>query len=291
MVELLCAMLLGTVIAGSSIAILSAEINSYQQELALTEARRRGQMVIQILRLPVENATLGIPASPTEYKGSFSIGKASLPSVSYWEGPVSVSGNELRLVYAMPTSIVNETGAVPTYPSEDRYIRLSSTPQTGQVSPWSGVGASGTRSWVVFAPSRYPFLVTGLNNRTLALRSHAPSWVPHNASLHYLRAMRAVTLRFPGQEPSFYTEDVSTGSGLQERVNGIAGFKAGYDRDSHILTIHVLSRGGKRSEGLISPSSLPGWPGSVGNEDRHFRLVVSTWTCKVRNGGAENKSL
>jgi hypothetical protein len=103
--------------------------------------------------------------------------------------------------------------------------------------------------------------------------------------------MRAFALRFPGQEPSFYTEDVSSGAGLQERVAGIAGFQPEFNKDSSVLTIHVLSRGGKRSERILSPSSLPGWTGTVALEDRHYRLFVSTWTCKVRNRGAETLSL
>jgi len=242
-------------------------------------------MVLQILRLPAENAGLGIPSSSEAFKSSLCIGKASLPAVSFWQGPVSISGNELRLVYAIPTSTVNEAPATETMPSEDRSIRLSALPQAGQVEAWSGVGPSKTRSWVVFAPSPCPFLVTTLSNRTLSVRSASSSWIPHNASLHYLRSMRATALRFTGQEPAFYTEDMSTGSGLQERVLGIAGFKAEFEPTGRQLSIHVLSRGGKRHSGMVSPSVLPGWPGPVSSEDRHYVLAVTSWSCRIRNGG------
>jgi hypothetical protein len=285
LVELLCAILLGSVIAGSAIGILAGCIQSYEQALALTEARRRGEMVLQILRLPVENTGLGIPSTPEAFKSSLCIGKASLTAISNWQGPVSISGNELRLVYAIPTSTVNEAPATETMPSEDRSLRLSALPQAGQVEPWSGVGPSKTRSWVIFAPSPCPFLVTALSKGTLSVRSAATSWIPHNGTLHYLRGMRAIALRFPGQEPAFYTEDMSTGSGLQERVLGITGLKAEFEPATRQLSIRVLSRGGKRHTGMVSPSILPGWPGPVSSEDRHYVLAVTSWSCRIRNGG------
>jgi hypothetical protein len=172
--------------------VLSGCIQSYEQVLALTEARRRGKMVLQILRLPAENAGLGIPFDPAVYKSALCIGKTTIPALYGWNGPVSVQGSELRLVYAVPTSTVNEALALETSPSEDCTIRLSAAPQVGQVEAWSGVGPSKTRSWVVFAPSPYPFLVTDLSNQALSVRSARPSWIPHEGSLSYLRALRAL---------------------------------------------------------------------------------------------------
>lgn len=242
-------------------------------------------MVLQILRLPVENAGLGIPFDPTAYQSAFSIGKASIPALSGWSGPVSVQGNELRLVYAVPTSTVNESLSTETMPSEDRTIRLSSSPQASQVEAWSGVGPSRTRSWVVIAPSPCPFLVTGLSNQALSVRSARPSWIPHESSLSYLRALRALVVIIPGQEPAFCTEDVTTGSGLQERVLGIAGFKPEFDPETAILSLKVLSRGGKRHSKTVSPAILAGWPDPIPEGERHYVLSVSTWTCRIRNGG------
>lgn len=285
LVELLCTLLLSSVIAGSAIAVLSGSIRAYEQILALTEARRRGQMVLQMLRLPVENASLGVPSDEEMFKAAFLIGQATAPGVSTWNGPVSISGSELRLVYAVPTTTVNASTATETFASEDRSVRLSAFPQSGQVQAWSGFGPSTTRSWVVFPPSPFPFLVTRLANQTLSVRSSSPSWIPHNTPLHYLRAMRALSVCLPGQEPAFCTEDVSTGSGLQERVLGIAGFKPVYDPQARTLCLSVLSRGGKRRPEKISPSSLPGWPGPITDEDRHYVLAVTSWTCRIRNGG------
>jgi len=285
LIELLCAMLLGSIIAGSAIGILAGCIQSYEQVLALTEARRRGEMVLQILRLPAENAGLGIPFDPAGYKSALRIGKTTIPALYGWSGPASVQGNELRLVYAVPTSTVNEALATETMPSEDRVIRLSSSPQAGQVEAWTGVGPSKTRSWVVFAPSPNPFLVTSLSNQALSVRSARSSWIAHGSSLSYLRALRALVVSFPGQEPAFCTEDMTTGSGLQERVLGISGFKAEFDTETRILTLRVLSRGGKRHPKVISPDNLPGWPYAISEENRHYVLSVSTWTCRIRNGG------
>lgn len=285
LVELLCALLFGSVIAGSAIAILSGCIQSYEQVLALSEARRRGVMVLQILRLPVENAGLGIPFDPAGFLYALCIGKTTIPALHGWNGPVSLQGDELRLVYAVPTSTVNEAPATETNPSEDSYIRLSSSPQAGQIEAWSGVGSSRTRSWVLFPPSPYPFLVTSLSNQTLSVRSSKPSWIPHEGSLSYLRALRALVVSSSGQEPVFCTEDMTTGSGLQERVLGISGFKAEFDPDTGILSLRVLSRGGKRHTGMISPATLQGWPVTITKENRHYVLCVSTWTCRVRNGG------
>lgn len=285
LVELLCALLLGSVIAGSAVAVLSGCIQSYEQVLALSEARRRGEMVLQILRLPAENAGLGIPFDTAGYQSALCIGKTTIPALYGWNGPVSVQGDELRLVYAVPTSTVNEGLATETMPSEDRTIRLSDMPQAGQVEAWSGVGPSKTRSWVIFTPFPCPFLVTSLSNQVLSVRSARPSWIAHGSSLSYLRALRALVVSIPGQEPAFCTEDMTTGSGLQERVLGISGFKAEFDPGTHILCLRVLSRGGKRHSRMISPATLHGWPGTITEENRHYVLSVSTWTCRVRNGG------
>jgi len=285
LVELLCAVFLSSTIMATCLAILSGSIQSCEQSLALSEARHRGEMVLQILRLPVENAGLGLPSEPQAFRQSLAVGSATLGSVNSWQGPVSVSGNELRLVYAVPTFNLNQSPPVETLPSEDATATLSLVPQAGQVTPWSGVGPAGTRSWVAFAPSSCPFLVTGLTNRSLRLRSSAPSWIPHNASLHYLRAMRALVVRAPGSEPAFCTEDMTTGSGLQERVIGVAAFRARFDPSTRMLALAVLSRGGRRHERAAHSGSLPGWPEPLLEEDRHYTLAVTTWSCLVRNGG------
>ena len=285
LVELLCALFLASIIMGTSIATLSGSIKSYEESLALSEARHRGEMVLQILRLPFENAGLGIPSDSLAFRLSLTIGSATLSSLNSWQGPVSVSGNELRLVYAVPTSNLNQSPSVETCPSEDATVTLSLAPQAGQVTPWSGVGPAGTRAWVVFAPSSCPFLVTALSNKTLRLRSSVPSWIPHNASLHYLRAIRALVVRAPGAEPAFCTEDMTTGSGLQERVLGIAAFRARFDPSTNILGLEVLSRGGRRHAQVVHSVSLPGWPEPLLEEDRYYTLAVTTWSCLVRNGG------
>lgn len=285
LVEILCAVFLASIIMATCFAILSGSIMSCERSLALSEARHRGEMVFQVLRLPVENAGFGIPSNLETFRQSLAVGSAILSGVNSWQGPVSVSGNELRLVYAVPTSNLNQSPSVETSPSEDMTVTLSSTPQAGQVTPWSGVGPAGTRSWVAFAPSSCPFLVTGLTNRSLRLRSSAPSWIPHNASLHYLRAMRALVVRAPGSEPAFCTEDLTTGSGLQERVLGVAAFRARFDPSTKILDLAVLSRGGKRHERTVHSGSLPAWPEPLSEEDRHYALAVTAWSCLVRNGG------
>lgn len=285
LIELLCAVFLASIILGTCLSILSGSIKACEQSLALSEARHRGEMVLQILRLPVENAGLGLPSAPLAFRQSLAIGSATLGSLNSWQGPVSVSGNELRLVYAVPTSNLNQSPPVETSPSEDATVTLSLSPQAGQVTPWPGVGPAGTRSWVAFAPSSRPFLVTGLSNRTIRLRSAAPSWIPHNASLHYLRAMRALVVRMPVSEPAFCTEDMSTGSGLQERVSGVAAFRPRFDPSSRILYLAVLSRGGRRHARAVYSSSPAGWPEPVLEEDRHYTLAVTTWSCLVRNGG------
>ncbi len=284
LVEILCAMLLGTVIMGASLGLLSGCIKSYEQTLALTQARRRGEMVVQILRLPVENAGLGIPSNEQEYRTALSIDKVSLPALIGWNAPVSVSGNELRLVYTLPTTIVNEAEATETMPSEDRNVLLSIVPTAGQIEAAPLSGTTQTRSWIVFPPSPIPFLANSLNNRNLAVRSAMPSWIAHNARLHYLRGIRALVTSSSGKDPAFCTEDVTSGAGLQERVPGIPAIRFVFDPASQVLSTMVLSMGGNRQDFLVSPSSLPGWPDSIPQENRHYRLAVTTWTCRVRNG-------
>jgi len=285
LVELLCVLLLDSVIAGSAIAVLVGSIKAYEQILALTEARRRGQMALQILRLPVENAGLGIPSNAEDFRAAIQIGQARVTDLSLWNGPVSTDGNEIRLVYAVPTSTVNSSPATETMPSDDRSVRLSNPPQSGQVQSWSGLGPAKTRSWVVFPPSPCPFLVTNLANQTLSVRSSSRSWIPHNSRLHYIRAIRALVVRLPDQAPAFCTEDISTGSGLQERVVGVPAFRPVYDPRTRTLCLTILSRGGERRSRMISPAFLAGWPDRIDDEDRHYVLAVTRWTCRIRNGG------
>jgi len=52
-----------------------------------------------------------------------------------------------------------------------------------------------------------------------------------------------------------------------------------------MLTLAVLSRGGRRHERAAHSGSLPGWPEPLLEEDRHYTLAVTTWSCLVRNGG------
>lgn len=283
LVELLCSLLLCTAIAGAAIGVLSGCIQSYERVLALAEARRRGQSVLQILRLPVENASLGLPTKAEEFIASLSVGKAALAAVNGWEGPVSVAGGELRLLYAVPTTIVNEGLAAETSSSRDRAVKLSVPVTDGQVQAWSGFGPTMTKSWVLFPPSGVPFLVKDLSNRTLSVRSSTPSCIFHNARLHYLRGIRARVV-VSGQEPAFCTEDVTSGSGLQERVLGVSGFLPSFDPVNRTLTLTVLSRGGRRHPDSVSPASLPGWPEPIEDEDRRYVLSVTSRTWRIRNG-------
>ncbi len=241
-------------------------------------------MVLQILRLPVENASLGLPSEGEKFRASLSVGKAALVAVNGWEGPVSVAGGELRLLYAVPTTTVNEGLAAETSSSQDRAVKLSAPVTDGQVQAWTGIGPTVTKSWVLFPPSGVPFLVKGLSNRTLSVRSSTSSCVFHNARLHYLRGIRARVVLVPGQEPAFCTEDLTSGSGLQERVLGIAGFLPSFDAVNRTLTLTVLSRGGRRHPDAVSPACLPGWPERIEDEDRAYVLSVTSRTWRIRNG-------
>lgn len=286
LVELLCALLLGSAVIGAALAVLAGSIRSYEQVLALSEARRRGQMALQLFVYAIENAGLGIPGETVSFRDSLSVGTASLNSLLGWEGPVSTSGNELRLVYAVPTNLVNASLSTETLPSADRSVRLSGPVPEAQIQAWSGFGPTSTRSWVLFPPSEVPFLVRRVTNQTLIVRSSRPSWIASNARLHFLRALRARVISLPGQEPVLCTEDLTSGSGLQERVIGIVGFRPEYDPQTRTLTLAVLSRGGRRHPNSVSPTFLAGWPGRISDEDRCYVLAVSSRAWRIRNGGA-----
>ncbi len=286
LVELLCALLLGSAVMGAALSVLAGSIRSYEQVLALSEARRRGQMALQLFVYAIENAALGLPGETASFRDSLVIGTGSLSSILGWEGPVSTNGEELRLVYAVPTTLENASHSTETLPSADRSVRLSGPIPEGQIQAWSGFGPTSTRSWVLFPPSGIPFLVRQVSNQTLSLRSSRPSWIASGARLHFLRALRARIVSIPGQEPVLCTEDLTSGSGLQERVIGITGFRPEYDPQNRTLTITVLSRGGRRCSGAFSPAFIAGWPGRIPEEDRRYVLAVSSRAWRIRNGGA-----
>ena len=73
LVEMLIALLLGTVIAGAVVTVLVVYVYNFEQTDDITAARQRGEMVLSILEGPVLHAGLGMPNTSPDFYDSFKV--------------------------------------------------------------------------------------------------------------------------------------------------------------------------------------------------------------------------
>jgi hypothetical protein len=276
LVELLVAAMIVAAAGGGAVSALYAFFNLIWRLEDMATAYQRGEMVFSILERAIFHAGLGMPYEVSEFQNAFKI-NATYPKVASWDGPVSVKNGRLRLVYAVSTSCAAKG---PYDVTSDTLIRAQFEKDLPLDQVLAGKGnANNLKSWVTFTTLGQPFFVERIiDSKTLDLKSSKASRIAKNDKLCLVRAIEAYAgFGF------FYMEDVTVGSGYQPVVEGVAGAWFEYDNDRGILTVALLCRGAKRYNREVTAKKPPLWEAEISGEDRHYRLIATKKTWRIRN--------
>jgi hypothetical protein len=119
------------IVLGMTGSLLGGFYNMFEASEDQSSARMRAQDVFNILSTPIQNAGIGVPSADLEHAFTFT-GVDSLPKVEFgmltWPAPLSIasgdnqpfddlSGNQLRVVYGVPTGIKHIGAEIPPEPS------------------------------------------------------------------------------------------------------------------------------------------------------------------------------
>ena len=305
LVELLISVVIVGIIGGAAASLLYSYIGSFEQTSDYVTARQRGESVLAILERPVLHASLGIPESPdlvatsmdyvtkadTVFQKAFTDSGGG-PIINTWYHPVvtaspdrSLEGAELRIVYAMPSGVVQKSGV---YVSDASTFSLDLSGSGAPLVDVTAPSRAQLDSWITFPTLGFPLYVSG--GTTTEPRVQRPSsntnsgFIAAYDELMYIRALRAfITTDSNGS--FFATEDLTAGSGSQKRIEGVRKLNFRFDPFTGVLNVSVLSQGNKRYTSEVV-QSLVGWPASadaITSEDRHYRLAVTSAAWRLRN--------
>jgi len=300
LVELLVAVLVGTILLGAAVGAIYGFVLHFERTDELTSAQQRGQMVLSLLREPVLSSGYGMPASPDVYRAAFAVQTSLdvLPAWANWEGPLSsaADGGRADALLRSVSAVTTGTGATAetTLSAGTTVVPLRGTPSGLEAG--AGTGWTRPSNWAVFGAmqaSQRPARVTAVGAGSVTLRGPGTGYtVPWNDTLYALRVLSARSSN--GQ----FLTNLYDGAGEQPRVEGIADFRArivtvsrtaadGTPLLERVVTVHVLARGGARHDAEATTTCPVGWPSAywaeVSSEDRHYRLTAVSQTWRVRN--------
>lgn len=304
LVELLISVVIVGIIGGAAASLLYSYIGSFEQTSDYVTARQRGESVLAILERPILHASLGIPESPdlvatsmdyvtkadSVFQKAFT-DSAGGPIINTWYHPVvtsspdrSLEGAELRIVYAMPSGVVQKSGVFVNDASIVSLDLSGSAPLVDVAAP----SRLQLDSWITFPTLGFPLYVSGGTTTKPTVQRPSSNttsgFIAAYDELMYIRALRAfITTDSNGS--FFATEDLTAGSGSQKRIEGVRKLNFRFDPFSGVLNVSVLSQGNKRYSSEVV-QSLVGWTASadaITSEDRHFRLAVTSAAWRLRN--------
>lgn len=302
LVELLIAMLITGIVAGSAITVFFVFIFHFEQTDELTTAQQNGEMVLTILRNPVLHAGLAIPSA--DWGDVFSPDlKPTSPLTGsltdeFLDGPVTLrtdvgdggadpGGNVLLVLYGVPSSKIVEESADLASGTE---VTLDVSGSLADVTAYSS-GKTETKNWILLPTAGVPLLikVNGTNSVTLNVVETGNKSVATYDELYYLRGMRAFA-----RAGSFFTEGLTEGSGKQKRVENIAAVF--FKQEDTLLKVWVVAAGPKKHDEPLYEdwaafkAAFPDWPGSdkfadfdSGKNWKYHRLRVLSESWRVRN--------
>ena len=304
LVELLISVVIVGIIGGAAVSLLYSYVGSFEQTSDYVAARQRGESVLAILERPILHASLGIPESPDLVASSMDYvtkadsvfqkaftDSAGSPIVNTWYHSVvtsspdrSLEGAELRIVYAMPSGVVQKSGI---YVNDASLLSLDlsgSAPLVDVTAP----SRAQLDSWITFPTLGFPLYVSGGTTTKPTVQRPSSNttsgFIAAYDELMYIRALRAfITADSNGS--FFATEDLTAGSGSQKRIEGVRKLNFRFDPFSGVLNVSVLSQGNKRYSSEVV-QSLVGWTASadaITSEDRHYRLAVTSAAWRLRN--------
>ncbi len=276
LVEVLIALLITSVIGGSTVSLLYTYLKNYEQSSEYTTALQRGQMVLSYLEPVVLAAGLGFPSSPDLYTHVVN----GDPLLKSWGRPLSLAdnGRRIRLVYSLVLEAVT-ADMVDFSPGESTSVAL-----TGNTYGLNLDYAYGplTNKWVSFLSTGTPSL-TGSTVSPLVL-----SFLGRDAitSARFDPLLLVRTMEAYVKDGIFRVKDNNippNGEG-QPVVEGV--LKIYFEElDGNVLKVSVLTRGDAR-EGLSSPQEAIPWPDGgnpITSDDYRYKLVLSSAVWRVRN--------
>jgi len=295
LVEILVAILIMAIVAGSVLMLGHTYIKHFEQANEITVAKDRATMVLTYLEKRVLHAGLGMPLSADEYVESLEglwahqdfqggqwqrpVQKPELPAA--WEE--YSESDELLVAYTVPTSIFSITsGDVSTDDGHPTPIEVSDL----DITMLAENQPNQTKGWVVFPSVKWPLKVKAGDNSsetkkiTLSVNGPKNRLVLVNDRLHYVRFMEA-----KAEDGSFKVKDIAVSnlkSGLQPIVEGILDCRFRLDKNG-VLAVSILARGNKKYSGFVSPADVPDWGAVKNDEWRKYHLVALTKGWRIRN--------
>nr|WP_321503408.1 prepilin-type N-terminal cleavage/methylation domain-containing protein [uncultured Dethiosulfovibrio sp.] len=292
LVEVLIALLITSVIGGSTVSLLYTYLKNYEQSSEYTTALQRGQMVLSILQPVVLNGAFSMPWGDEFADLSPYLGVPSMkePLEVYDKG--SMKSGDLSVFYALPSKIGSSVAvedisvpfSIPLFPVGYTLSDLNSFLSSAYMTPGE---TSGLR-WVLFPSAQIPLKTSQLPVDMSVTFNGSPGGVGGRISqgdrMFILRHLRAYIGIQPGQSiPSLFISD--NGNPPMPQVLGIRRIFFDWNPSSSNLRVWVLSQG----DGLFpSPISQDvQWPSNSGyaltSDDFRFYLAVSTADWRVRN--------
>lgn len=319
LVELLIALIITGLVAGSVITLFFSVFKNYEFHQDITEAKQRGQIALAVMQPFIMNAGLGLPPSAADFRSAFQWSKNGttyrlstlFPGVSgdprnfahFFQ--LANNGETINLtsaapafwvVYSVPAAAWISGGGLEALPGvrtntakdsdseeftrEIQYSGSVSSQQLLAVFP-----PSTLKSWISFPASTpsFPFTVSELGTSKLKLRSHSSAtgnMIPPLDELHYVRAAKIFV------ENGMLKINRLDGSGAQTVADGIAGMWCTFDSDGdRILTVRILARADAR-RGNQTQSGIEGWPAEAEafwGRDARFRHAVVSRSWRIRN--------
>lgn len=281
--ELLIVAVIVAIVGGAGVSLLYAFLQHEELVKDTTVAHQRGETVMAVLEKPLLHAGLGVPDDKAGFQSAFKIGGYSLyPEVASWDGPVSVKNissiERLRVVYVVLTYCAAEESCDVTS-GDPVEVSFEGELPSGQILAGGG-NIRNLKSWVAFPASKLPFFVEGIVVYSNKIRFRASG---HVFIAQYDRLCLVRAIEVYAYSGFFYVEDVTTGSGRQPVVEGIASAKFEYDNDKGTLAVTLLCRGAKRYDREVTTENPPLWEGEISDEDRHYRLIAMRKIWRVRN--------
>jgi hypothetical protein len=263
------------ILVGVTGSLLLGFTSNFEAADDYTIARRRARDVFNILRVPVQNAGIGLPAvfnpnAPGGYYFNVAGGPAAASAVGDWNTPVSVSGNSdvLRIVYSVPSGWKSDiAGGV--------FEKFSSAQGVNSDGPAGGLALRRTpkasvtlgeiiSTFVTFPGIHmHPMLVTAAGTGSVTLAGKLPfeavaseDVVPRNVvyPFHEMFLVRAGMAYVTDDSFFVFADNVLAMSAVPSppakppagsawfRVEGIKALRFEYD-DNRALTVRVLAEG------------------------------------------------
>ncbi|SMG08090.1 prepilin-type N-terminal cleavage/methylation domain-containing protein [Dethiosulfovibrio salsuginis] len=272
LVEVLIALMITSVIGGSTVSLLYTYLKNYEQSSEYTTALQRGQMVLSYLEPVALSAGLGFPSSPDLYTHVVN----GDPLLSSWGSPLSLAdnGRTIRIVYSTVLEAVT-ADMVDFSPGGTTSVAL--TGNTDGLNLNYAYGPSDSK-WLSFLSTGTPSL-TGSSASPLSLSflGRDPVTSARFDPLLLVRTMEAYV-----QNDEFCVKD--NNGAAQPVVKGV--LKIYFEElEGNVLKVSVLTRGDAR-EGLSSPQEAIPWPDGgnpITADDYRYKLVLSSAVWRVRN--------